>query len=89
MAGASLRDANLTDTDFSRAILRSAILVGAKTEAAIFSDADMTGAAIPAEPVLFLKASNTVVGPYDEVLVPRGSTKTDYEAELALVIGRA
>ncbi|MGF1429116.1 fumarylacetoacetate hydrolase family protein [Kitasatospora sp. LaBMicrA B282] len=46
------------------------------------------GAAIPAEPVLFLKASNTVVGPDDEVLVPRGATKTDYEIELAAVIGR-
>ncbi|PYC70987.1 2-hydroxyhepta-2,4-diene-1,7-dioate isomerase [Streptomyces tateyamensis] len=46
------------------------------------------GAAIPVEPVLFLKASNTVVGPQDEVLVPRGSTKTDYEVELAVVIGR-
>ncbi|MFE0465091.1 fumarylacetoacetate hydrolase family protein [Kitasatospora sp. NPDC058965] len=46
------------------------------------------GAAIPVEPVLFLKASNTVVGPEDEVLIPRGSTKTDYEVELAVVIGR-
>ncbi|WP_035798031.1 fumarylacetoacetate hydrolase family protein [Kitasatospora mediocidica] len=46
------------------------------------------GAQIPAEPVIFLKASNTVVGPDDEVLVPRGSTKTDYEIELAFVIGQ-
>ncbi|WP_224283570.1 fumarylacetoacetate hydrolase family protein [Streptomyces sp. LS1784] len=46
------------------------------------------GAAIPAEPVIFLKPSSTVVGPYDEVLVPRGGEKTDYEAELAIVIGR-
>ncbi|WP_066367313.1 fumarylacetoacetate hydrolase family protein [Herbidospora mongoliensis] len=46
-----------------------------------------TGAAIPAEPVVFLKASGTVVGPDDEVLVPRGSVKTDYEVELAVVIG--
>ncbi|MEV6212333.1 fumarylacetoacetate hydrolase family protein [Kitasatospora sp. NPDC051914] len=46
------------------------------------------GAAIPAEPVVFLKPSNTVVGPDDRVLVPRGSEKTDYEAELAVVIGR-
>ncbi|GAA0669056.1 fumarylacetoacetate hydrolase family protein [Kitasatospora atroaurantiaca] len=46
------------------------------------------GAQIPAEPVVFLKPSNTVVGPYDEVLVPRGSEKTDYEVELAIVIGR-
>ncbi|PBC77806.1 2-keto-4-pentenoate hydratase/2-oxohepta-3-ene-1,7-dioic acid hydratase in catechol pathway [Streptomyces sp. TLI_235] len=46
------------------------------------------GAAIPAEPVVFLKPSNTVVGPNDTVLIPRGAEKTDYEAELAVVIGR-
>ncbi|MFB7612976.1 fumarylacetoacetate hydrolase family protein [Kitasatospora sp. NPDC056181] len=46
------------------------------------------GAPIPDEPVIFLKPSYTVVGPYDEVLVPRGGEKTDYEAELAIVIGR-
>ncbi|MFC5667916.1 fumarylacetoacetate hydrolase family protein [Kitasatospora misakiensis] len=46
------------------------------------------GAPIPDEPVIFLKPSSTVVGPYDEVLVPRGGEKTDYEAELAVVIGR-
>ncbi|MFI8453838.1 fumarylacetoacetate hydrolase family protein [Kitasatospora sp. NPDC085464] len=46
------------------------------------------GAAIPDEPVIFLKPSSTVVGPCDEVLVPRGGEKTDYEAELAVVIGR-
>ncbi|MGR6914870.1 fumarylacetoacetate hydrolase family protein [[Actinomadura] parvosata] len=47
-----------------------------------------SGAAVPAEPVVFMKASNTMVGPYDEVLVPRGSVKTDWEVELAVVIGR-
>jgi 2-keto-4-pentenoate hydratase/2-oxohepta-3-ene-1,7-dioic acid hydratase in catechol pathway len=46
-----------------------------------------TGAAIPAEPIVFLKTPDTVVGPDDEVLVPRGSTKTDWEIELAVVIG--
>lgn len=46
-----------------------------------------TGAEIPPEPVLFLKAGDTVVGPDDEVLIPRGSTKTDWEVELAVVIG--
>jgi 2-keto-4-pentenoate hydratase/2-oxohepta-3-ene-1,7-dioic acid hydratase in catechol pathway len=46
-----------------------------------------TGADIPAEPILFLKTLDTVVGPDDEVLVPRGSTKTDWEVELAVVIG--
>jgi 2-keto-4-pentenoate hydratase/2-oxohepta-3-ene-1,7-dioic acid hydratase in catechol pathway len=53
-----------------------------------YSDhAEETGAAIPAEPVVFMKASNTVVGPDDGVLVPRGSVKTDYEVELAVVLG--
>ncbi|MFI7306310.1 fumarylacetoacetate hydrolase family protein [Micromonospora aurantiaca] len=47
-----------------------------------------TGAPPPAEPILFLKAPNTVVGPDDQVLIPRGSVKTDWEVELAVVIGR-
>jgi 2-keto-4-pentenoate hydratase/2-oxohepta-3-ene-1,7-dioic acid hydratase in catechol pathway len=47
-----------------------------------------TGAEPPAEPVIFFKAADTVVGPYDTVLVPRGSTRTDWEVELAVVIGR-
>lgn len=50
--------------------------------------AEETGAEPPAEPVIFMKASNTVVGPDDEVLIPRNSAKTDYEVELAVVIGR-
>ena len=47
-----------------------------------------TGATPPAEPILFMKAPDTVVGPADDVLIPRGSVKTDYEVELAVVIGR-
>ncbi|MGW2646545.1 fumarylacetoacetate hydrolase family protein [Streptomyces sp. NPDC001393] len=47
-----------------------------------------TGAEPPAEPVVFFKAPDTVVGPNDTVLVPRGSRKTDWEVELAVVIGR-
>ena len=47
-----------------------------------------TGAPVPEEPILFMKAADTVVGPYDTVLVPRGSEKTDWEVELAVVIGR-
>ncbi|MBO4204611.1 fumarylacetoacetate hydrolase family protein [Micromonospora echinofusca] len=46
-----------------------------------------SGAEPPAEPILFFKSPNTVVGPYDDVLVPRGSTRTDWEVELAVVIG--
>jgi 2-keto-4-pentenoate hydratase/2-oxohepta-3-ene-1,7-dioic acid hydratase in catechol pathway len=47
-----------------------------------------SGAEPPKEPIVFFKHPNTVVGPYDEVLVPRGSTKTDWEVELAVVIGK-
>ena len=43
---------------------------------------------IPPEPIIFGKAANTVVGPYDEILIPRGSKKTDWEVELGVVIGR-
>jgi len=46
-----------------------------------------TNAEIPAEPVVFMKASSSVVGPNDDVLVPRTSTKTDWEVELAVVVG--
>jgi 2-keto-4-pentenoate hydratase/2-oxohepta-3-ene-1,7-dioic acid hydratase in catechol pathway len=48
-----------------------------------------SGAEPPAEPVVFMKAADTVVGPQDDVLIPRASTKTDYEVELAVVIGTA
>jgi 2-keto-4-pentenoate hydratase/2-oxohepta-3-ene-1,7-dioic acid hydratase in catechol pathway len=47
-----------------------------------------TGQAVPAEPILFTKSPNTLVGPNDEVRIPRGSTKTDWEVELGIVIGR-
>lgn len=46
-----------------------------------------SGMAIPEEPLLFTKAPNTVVGPMDDVLIPRGATKVDYEVELGIVIG--
>ncbi|MEV4229079.1 fumarylacetoacetate hydrolase family protein [Streptomyces bobili] len=47
-----------------------------------------TGTPIPPRPVVFMKDPGTVVGPYDQVLIPRGSVKTDWEVELAVVIGR-
>jgi 2-keto-4-pentenoate hydratase/2-oxohepta-3-ene-1,7-dioic acid hydratase in catechol pathway len=46
-----------------------------------------TGAAIPKEPVLFMKAVTSLTGPNDEVVIPRGSQKTDWEVELGVVIG--
>ncbi|MFI2740930.1 fumarylacetoacetate hydrolase family protein [Streptomyces sp. NPDC018711] len=50
--------------------------------------AEETGAPVPERPVVFMKDPSTVVGPYDDVLIPRGSVKTDWEVELAVVIGR-
>ncbi|WP_086831350.1 fumarylacetoacetate hydrolase family protein [Streptomyces sp. NRRL B-24572] len=50
--------------------------------------AEETGAPVPKRPVVFMKDPSTVVGPYDQVLIPRGSVKTDWEVELAVVIGR-
>ena len=46
-----------------------------------------TGSAMPEEPIVFMKAPNCVVGSNDEILVPRGSLKTDWEVELGVVIG--
>jgi 2,4-diketo-3-deoxy-L-fuconate hydrolase len=47
-----------------------------------------TGQAVPAEPILFTKSPNTLIGPNDDVRIPRGSTKLDWEVELGIVIGR-
>ncbi|MDT7842115.1 fumarylacetoacetate hydrolase family protein [Streptomyces justiciae] len=47
-----------------------------------------SGMAVPDEPILFTKSPNTLVGPNDDVRIPRGSTKTDWEVELGIVIGR-
>ncbi|MEU6009521.1 fumarylacetoacetate hydrolase family protein [Streptomyces sp. NPDC047453] len=49
--------------------------------------AEETGAAVPERPVVFMKDPSTVVGPHDPVRIPRGSFKTDWEVELAVVIG--
>jgi 2,4-didehydro-3-deoxy-L-rhamnonate hydrolase len=49
--------------------------------------AQETGATLPTEPVLFMKATSALVGPNDDVIIPRGSVKTDWEVELAVVIG--
>ncbi|MDX1786141.1 MAG: fumarylacetoacetate hydrolase family protein [Roseovarius sp.] len=47
-----------------------------------------TGSAIPEHPILFMKANSAIVGPNDTVMLPRGSTRTDWEVELGVVIGR-
>ena len=50
--------------------------------------AQESGMAIPKEPVLFFKATSAIVGPNDDLIIPKGSTKTDWEVELAFVIGK-
>lgn len=47
-----------------------------------------TGAPIPPEPIIFLKSTTALCGPFDPVIIPRGSLKTDWEVEIAVVVGR-
>lgn len=47
-----------------------------------------TGAAIPEEPIIFFKSTTALCGPYDDLIIPKNSTKTDWEVELAFVIGK-
>tara|TARA_B100001175_G_scaffold305162_1_gene301971 strand:+ start:4766 stop:5614 length:849 start_codon:yes stop_codon:yes gene_type:complete len=49
--------------------------------------AQESGMEVPSEPVLFFKASSAIIGPYDEVILPKNSKKSDWEVELAIVIG--
>jgi 2,4-didehydro-3-deoxy-L-rhamnonate hydrolase len=49
--------------------------------------AEESGMPIPAEPVVFMKANSCVVGPNDDIMLPKGSVKTDWEVELGIVIG--
>jgi 2-keto-4-pentenoate hydratase/2-oxohepta-3-ene-1,7-dioic acid hydratase in catechol pathway len=54
-----------------------------------YSDhATESGMAIPAEPLIFMKATSAICGPDDDVVIPRGSSKTDWEVELGVVIGK-
>jgi 2-keto-4-pentenoate hydratase/2-oxohepta-3-ene-1,7-dioic acid hydratase in catechol pathway len=50
--------------------------------------AQESGAQVPSEPVLFFKSTTAICGPNDDVIIPRGSKKTDWEVELAVVIGK-
>jgi 2,4-didehydro-3-deoxy-L-rhamnonate hydrolase len=47
-----------------------------------------SGMEVPKEPVLFFKATSSISGPYDDIIIPKESTKTDWEVELAVVIGK-
>lgn len=46
------------------------------------------GMEIPKEPVIFFKATSAIIGPYDDIIIPKGSLKTDWEVELSVVIGK-
>ena len=50
--------------------------------------ANETGAALPPEPVVFMKSTTALSGPFDDIVIPKNSTKTDWEVELAFVIGK-
>lgn len=50
--------------------------------------AEETGAAIPSEPIIFMKSTTSLVGPNDQIVIPRNSTKTDWEVEFGIVIGK-
>jgi 2,4-didehydro-3-deoxy-L-rhamnonate hydrolase len=47
-----------------------------------------TGASLPAEPVIFMKSTTSISGPFDDIMIPKNSVKTDWEVELAVVIGK-
>ncbi|WP_121196695.1 fumarylacetoacetate hydrolase family protein [Mucilaginibacter gracilis] len=47
-----------------------------------------TGAAIPAEPIIFMKSTTALAGPFDDIIIPKNSVKTDWEVELAVIIGK-
>ncbi len=83
--GTDLPEVDLTGARIGACVARphKVICVGLN-----YSDhAAESGMPIPAEPIIFFKATNAVVGPNDDVLLPHGSTKTDWEVELAVVIG--
>jgi 2,4-diketo-3-deoxy-L-fuconate hydrolase len=84
-AGTELPTVDLTSTRTGACVARphKVICIGLN-----YSDhAAESGMPIPTEPIVFFKATNAVVGPDDDVLLPRGSTKTDWEVELAVVLG--
>jgi 2-keto-4-pentenoate hydratase/2-oxohepta-3-ene-1,7-dioic acid hydratase in catechol pathway len=85
LAGGGLPTIDITEMRIGAPVARPGALVCIGLN---YSDhAAETSAEPPAEPVMFMKATNTVVGPNDTVLVPRTSVTTDYEVELAIVLG--
>jgi 2-keto-4-pentenoate hydratase/2-oxohepta-3-ene-1,7-dioic acid hydratase in catechol pathway len=83
---AGLPEIDITDQRIGAPIARPGVVTCIGQNYA--AHAAESGAQPPELPILFYKAPNTVVGPHDDVFVPRGSVKTDWEVELAVVIGK-
>jgi 2-keto-4-pentenoate hydratase/2-oxohepta-3-ene-1,7-dioic acid hydratase in catechol pathway len=89
----SLRKVNLKDLPIVEGTPRIAACVGRVGKFICiglnYSDhAAESGMAVPVEPVVFMKATSAICGPFDDVMIPRGSEKTDWEVELGVVIGK-
>lgn len=82
----SLPPVDITDERIGAPIARPGVVLCVGLNYA--AHAAESGTVPPSTPVIFYKAPNTVVGPYDDVLLPRGRTRTDWEVELGVVIGR-
>ncbi|MEU1351529.1 fumarylacetoacetate hydrolase family protein [Streptomyces sp. NPDC005795] len=85
-AESKLPETDITGERVGAPVARPSALLGIGQNYA--AHAAESGSEPPEQPILFYKSPNTVVGPYDDVLIPRGSKKTDWEVELAVVIGR-
>jgi 2-keto-4-pentenoate hydratase/2-oxohepta-3-ene-1,7-dioic acid hydratase in catechol pathway len=86
LAGLDLPETDITGQRLGSPIARPGVIACIGMNYA--AHAEESGSLPPVHPVLFYKAPNTLTGPEDEILIPRGSAKTDWEVELAVVIGR-
>ena len=86
LAGLELPEIDITGQRLGAPIARPGVIACIGMNYA--AHAAESGSLPPVHPVLFYKAPNTMTGPDDEILIPRGSVKTDWEVELAVVLGR-
>jgi 2,4-didehydro-3-deoxy-L-rhamnonate hydrolase len=82
----SLPEITVTEKEFDAPIARPSKIVCIGLNYA--SHARESNMAIPPEPVIFFKSTTALCGPFDDIMIPRGSVKTDWEVELAFVIGK-
>lgn len=86
LAAGELSEIDVTDLRYGAPIARPGAVVCIGQNYA--AHAAESGSEPPAEPIIFFKHPNSVIGPFDDVHLPPGSTKTDWEVELAVIIGR-